>query len=314
MSLEPPVLAVVERSGFVESVHRGHAVILDPDGRVVESWGDPDELTFPRSANKLGQAAGLLRAGLDVSPRLIALTAASHSGGDSHLNAVREILASASLDETALQTPPDYPYGEPERIAWIKAGRGLERIAMNCSGKHAGMLATCVANVWSVDDYLAVNHPVQVLCRDEVRFLSGSTEDVLGTDGCGAPVLALTVTQLARMFSIAVQADDDEPVRRVADAMRAHPEVVGGPGRDVTRLMQAIPGLLAKDGAEGVFAAALPGGYAMAVKIEDGGNRARVAVLAKMLADLGVDVSGVDDVAHPAVLGGGERVGSIRAL
>lgn len=312
--MEPPVLAVVERSGFVESVHRGHAVILDPDGRVVESWGDPDELTFPRSANKLGQAAGLLRAGLDLPRRLIALTAASHSGGESHLNVVREILASAGLDETALLTPPDYPYGESERIAWIKAGHGPKRIAMNCSGKHAGMLATCVANVWSVNDYLAVNHPVQVIAREEIRLLSGNTEDVLGTDGCGAPVLALTVAQIARMFSIAVQSDADEPARRVADAMRAHPDVVGGSGRDVTRLMQTIPGLLAKDGAEGVFAAALPSGYAMALKIEDGGNRARVAVLAKMLADLGVDVSGIDDLANPAVLGGGARVGSIRAL
>lgn len=312
--MEPPVLAVVERSGFVESVHRGHAVIIDPDGRVVESWGDPDELTFPRSANKLGQAAGLLRAGLELPARLIALTAASHSGGQLHLNAVREILTAAGLDETALQTPPDYPYGEPERIAWIKSGRGLERIAMNCSGKHAGMLATCVANAWAVEEYLAVNHPVQVVTREEISRLSGVSKEVLGTDGCGAPVLALSITHIARMYSMAVQADDDEPARQVADAMRAHPEVVGGSGRDVTRLMQSIPGLLAKDGAEGVYAAALPSGYAMAVKIEDGGNRARIPVLAAMLDRLGIDTGSIADLANPEVLGGGHPVGVIRAV
>ena len=177
---------------------------------------------------------------------------------------------------------------------------------MNCSGKHAAMLATCVVNGWSTDGYLDAAHPVQGAITDRIAELAGHVHHI-GVDGCGAPAHVMSMRGLATGFST-VAAERGS----VWSAMTSRPDLVGGEGRDVTRLMQAVPGLMAKDGAEGVFAAAVPDGPAVAVKIADGGARAAGVVLAAALALVGVDVD-VEVVGDP-ILGHGKPVGRIRSL
>ncbi|UCM89610.1 asparaginase [Streptomyces marincola] len=299
-----PVLAEVVRSGFVESRHRGSLVVLAADGSVLRALGDVTGPVFPRSCNKPMQAAGLLRAGLSLAGERLALAAASHAGEDAHRELVARMLAEAGLDEDALRCPADRPgYG---------AGPGpASRTAMNCSGKHAAMLAASAANGWPLATYTEPGHPVQVLAREAVEAATGEPVAHVGVDGCGAPLFSCSLTGLARAFRGLVLAGPGTPERRVADAMRAHPECVAGQGRADTLLMRAVPGLLAKGGAEAVQAVALPDGRALALKIEDGGMRARGPVLAAVLASLGVDASAVP--AEP-VLGAGRQVGEVRAV
>ncbi len=308
-----PVAEVV-RSGFVESVHHGSVVVLDPDGRVVASAGEPDAQVFARSSNKLVQAAAMVAAGLDLDGELLALAAASHSGEAFHLAGAQRVLAHAGLDERALQNTPDLPYDAEERRAWIAAGKGPTSLAQNCSGKHAAMLATCVAAGWDLTTYREPDHPLQVRIAATLARLAGEPVTATGVDGCGAPVMAVSLTGLARSFSALAVAEVGTPEGRVAGAVRAHPEWVGGHRRDVTRLMRAVPGLIAKDGAEAVYAAALPSGHAVAVKIADGGDRARPVVMAEALAAMGVDRAAVEFLADVPVLGHGEPVGAVRAL
>src|SRR6478735_2834437 len=154
----PVVVAELVRSGFVEGHHYGSVVALDRDGTVDWSVGDVDGPILPRSSNKPLQAAAMVRLGLDLDPELLALVCASHSGERFHLDGVRRILASAGLSEAALQTPPDYPLEDAEWHAVVAAGGERTPIQMNCSGKHAGMLATCVVNGWDTETYLAPDH------------------------------------------------------------------------------------------------------------------------------------------------------------
>ena len=305
------MIATYERSGFTEGVHLGHAVVVDPSGTVVRAWGDASHEIFPRSSNKPAQAAAMLRHGLDLPTHLVALAASSHSGERFHLAGVREILDSAGLDESALQTPPDFPLDPRERDAWIGDGRREAPVAMNCSGKHAAMLATCVLNDWSLDDYRDPGHPLQQAIRWQVEALAGEQVGHVGIDGCGAPVMSLTLAGLARSLSRSVQAEDDAPARRVTSAMAAFPDFVGGTRRDVTAFMRAVPGLVAKDGAEGVYVASMADGTAIAIKAEDGTDRARQVALATILVQLGADPAALADLLTIAVLGGGEPVGRI---
>ena len=161
------VLAQYVRDGVVESEHRGHLIALNADGSVNFSLGDPSHLIFPRSTVKCIQGAAMVRAGLKLEPRLLALGASSHSGSSEHIAAVREILALAKLDESALQCALDKPLGEAERRTWSEAP--ATRIAMNCSGKHAAMLLTCVTNNWPTDSYLDAAHPLQVAIKSELE-------------------------------------------------------------------------------------------------------------------------------------------------
>ena len=308
------MLAEVVRSDFVEGCHRGSVVALDADGSELWRVGDPDHPVFPRSSNKPLQVVGMLRAGLDLDGELLALASASHSGEAFHIDGVRRILAGGGLDESALQTPPDYPVDEQEKVAYIRAGLPPSPIAMNCSGKHAAMLATCVANGWPLETYLAPDHPLQQALHDTVADLAGEDIAAVGVDGCGAPLFALTLSGLARSFARIATAPSGTAEARVAAAIRAHPQWLGGTRRDVSALIAAVPGLIAKDGAEGVYAAALPDGRAVALKIDDGGQRARSPVMVAALRRLGVDVSGLDDLATGALLGGGRRVGEIRSV
>ena len=312
MSPAPPaVIATYERSGFTEGVHLGHAVVVAPSGAVTHAWGDPEHVIFPRSSNKPAQATAMVRNGLDLPEHLLALSASSHSGERFHLTGVREILETAGLAESALQTPADFPLDPRERDTWIADGRREVPIAMNCSGKHAAMLATCVINGWATEDYRDIDHPLQRAIRWQVEALAGEEVQHIGVDGCGAPVLSLTLAGLARSLSRSVQEEADAPARRVTRAMAAYPDFVGGTNRDVTAFMRAVPGLVAKDGAEGVYVATLPDGTAVAVKAEDGTDRARQVALAEILVLLGVDPDALASLREIPVLGGGAPVGRI---
>ena len=308
------LLAEVVRSGFVEGGHRGSLVALAADGSRVLDLGEPDAPVFPRSSNKPLQAVGLLERGLDLDGELLALAAASHSGESFHLDGVRRLLASAGLDESDLQTPPDLPVDEVEKLAYVAAGGTASRLAMNCSGKHAAMLATCVANGWPTDTYLDPAHPLQQSLRATVERLAGETSVAVGVDGCGAPLFALTLTGLARAFAAVATAPAGTPEHRVATAIRRHPAWLGGTRRDVTALVAGVPGLVAKDGAEGVYAAALPDGRAVALKIDDGAQRARPPVMTAALRALGVEAAVLDDQETAALLGGGVPVGAVRPV
>jgi L-asparaginase II len=310
----PAVLATYSRSGFVEGVHVGHAVVVDAAGQVVQAWGDPAHPLMARSSAKPMQAAAMVRCGLDLPVELLALAAASHSGEAMHIEGARRILHGVGLTADSLQTPSDFPLDPRVRDAWIQSGRRPEPIGMNCSGKHAAMLATCVVQGWSTQDYVDPQHPLQQAILDDVRRLTGDDVPHVGIDGCGAPVHVMTLVGLARALSGAVSADPPAPERVVVDAMRMHPEMVGGVRRDVTAFMRAVPGLVAKDGAEGVYVAALPDGTAMAIKVEDGSARARQVAVAAILRSWdppGADSDGLDALARVPMLGGGREVGAV---
>ncbi|MFG3422005.1 asparaginase [Micromonospora sp. NPDC049460] len=308
-------LAEVVRSGFVEGVHRGSVVVLDADGASVAGAGDVTSPVFPRSSNKPMQAVGMLRAGLALTdPADVALVAASHAGEDFHLARVGALLAGAGLDESALHCPPDLPVGEDARAAVLRAGGGPTRTQMNCSGKHSGMLLTCLAAGWPLDGYWRPEHPLQQRLRDAVEEFTGERAAAVGVDGCGAPVLAVSLTGLAGAYLRLVSAEPGALPRTVADAMRAHPEIVGGTQADDTRLMRGVPGLLAKVGAEGVIAVAVPGTGAVALKIDDGAGRARMPVLVSALRRLGLDAPVLAEYAEVPLFGGGLPVGAVRPV
>jgi L-asparaginase II len=318
---ENPILAEVVRSGFTESVHRGAIAVVEPDGAIALQAGVVDTPVFPRSSNKPMQAAAMLGCGLDLDGELLALAAASHSGEDFHVTGARKILADAGLTEDALRCPPDLPGDERALREVLLAGGDKQRIYMNCSGKHSAMLATCVTAGWPIASYTEPSHPLQVEIRRTIERLAGEQVTVPpGVDGCGAPLFALSLAGLARAFSALVQADPGSPDRRVADAMRANPAWTSGTARPDRRLVQAVPGLLLKSGAEGVQAMALADGRAIALKIDDGdgARRARMAVSAMLLRALGADdLPGadravLDELASPAVHGGGRVVGEVR--
>ncbi|WP_103506628.1 asparaginase, partial [Streptomyces sp. FM008] len=193
-----PVLAEVVRSGFVEGVHRGSVVVLEADGSVAWSLGEPDRPVFPRSANKPMQAAAILRAGLDLAGERLALAAASHSGEPFHLELAERMLTEFGLSVDALQCPPDLPLDPVEAEQYLASGQVRRPLTMNCSGKHAAMLAACARNGWPLDSYLDPAHPLQLLVRETVEAAAGEPVAALGTDGCGAPLMALTLPGLAR--------------------------------------------------------------------------------------------------------------------
>ncbi|MEH1102405.1 asparaginase [Micromonospora sp. CPCC 205561] len=308
-------LAEVVRSGFVEGVHRGSVVVLDAAGATVAAVGDATSPIFPRSSNKPMQAVGMLRAGLTLAdPADVALVSASHAGEEFHLARVGALLARAGLDASALRCPPDLPVSDEARAAVLRAGGGPTRTQMNCSGKHGGMLLTCLAAGWPLDGYLRPEHPLQQRLRAAVEEFTGERAAAVGVDGCGAPVHAVSLTGLAGAYLRLVSAEPGSVARTVADAMRAHPDVVGGTRADDSRVMRGVPGLLAKIGAEGVLASAVPGVGAVALKIDDGAGRARMPVLVSALRRLGVDAPVLAEYAEAPLFGGGLPVGAVRAL
>lgn len=310
----PPVLAEVVRSGFVEGHHRGAVVMLAADGSVERAIGDVTSPVFSRSCAKPMQAAAVLRAGLPLSGERLALAAASHAGEDFHQELARTILAEHGLTEAALRCPADLPADQEALEAHLAAGRGRTRLAMNCSGKHAAKLAACVTRGWPTDTYLAPDHPLQLLVQETVEAVAEEPVAHVGVDGCGAPVFAFSLTGLARSFRAFVLAAEGTPERRVADAMRAHPQLVAGTRKLDSLLMRALPGTLSKEGAEGLQAVALPDGRAVALKVSDGAGRARGPVLGAALAALGVTDPGLGPVTRSVIEGGGAPVGEVRAV
>ena len=300
------VLAELVRDGVVESKHFGHLIALDANGAAVITKGEPDALIYPRSAIKSIQASAMVRKGLISPVRSLALVCGSHSGSDAHQRTALEILRSAGLTESALQCIPDKPIGIEERKAW--GDREPTRLAMNCSGKHAGMLATCVANDWPTENYLDPSHPLQVAIREEFEMLAEEKVAKISTDGCGAPLFLLSLRGLARSFRNLAKSND--PVhKQVVAACLAHPEMVAGIGRTDTELMKQVPGLFLKVGAEGVQVGFLPDGRTVAFKVSDGSDRAHLLLLQSAFAKLGFDF----EVKRPEILGGGRVIGEIRA-
>ncbi len=314
----PAVVAEIVRSGFVEGHHYGSVVALAADGSVEWSLGDVESQILPRSCNKPVQALGMVRAGLPLDGELLALACASHSGEPFHLEGVRKILAGAGLDESALQTPPDYPLDDEARDHLLRAGGSRSSLAMNCSGKHAAMLATCVENGWDTATYLRPDHPLQRVIAETYADLTGEAVGTTAVDGCGAPLLSASLVGLARAFRRLATATDG-PERKVAEAVRSHPEFVSGTRRDELTLLRALPGAIGKAGAEACYAVALPDGRAFALKVDDGAARARPVVMAAALERLGVtreegvDGDAVRRTGEHVLLGGGRPVGSIRA-
>jgi L-asparaginase II len=302
------IIAQVLRSGFVESVH--HGSVFSTAG----SRGDVTSPIFPRSSNKPFQAATALACGAPLAGETLALAAASHSGEPGHVQRVLEMLSAAGLTEDDLGCPPDLPLDDAARTAVIAAGGAPARRYMNCSGKHAGMLAACVAAGWDTASYLDPEHPLQQAIAARVTDLASETPAAVGVDGCGAPLFALSLTGLARAFGRANAADADSVEGRVTRAMRAHPWMVAGTGRDDTVLMRAHEGLLVKGGAEGVHCAALPDGTAVAMKITDGAARARMPVLTAALRHLGLESGALDELTAGTVLGGGRPVGTVEVI
>mgnify|MGYP006169265273 CR=1 FL=1 len=278
------VLAEVTRSGVVESVHAGHLVLLNADGSILFQKGDPTLNIYSRSSLKSIQASAMVRAGLDIEPRLLALVCASHAGTPMHQQGALAILAKAALDEHSLKCILDRPLDEE-----LRRTSEPTRLAMNCSGKHAGMLATCVINGWPTETYLEPTHPLQLAIKAEVEAMSGEKVVVTSVDGCGAPLFLFSLLGLARAIrNLTISAEQIH--QDVAQACRDFPEMVAGPGRLGTRMMQNVPGLFMKEGAEGIQVCALSDGRVIAIKIIDGSWRPVAPIIMEVFKRWGISM------------------------
>ena len=308
-------VAIASRSGADESVHFGAVVAIGPSGDVEFAAGNPAASVFPRSANKPMQAVAMVRAGLHLPPELLALVCASHDGLPMHTDAAKRILATAGLDPTALANTASLPLDAGEARAVLASGGGATPLAMNCSGKHSGMVVTCMCNGWPHDaSYLDPEHPLQMAITDTIDELSGEPHAHIGVDGCGAPAHMFSLIGLARSFAAIATGRAGAAGTAVYEAMTLFPQMVGGPTRDVTRLMRSVHGLMAKEGADGVYAAALPDGRAVAIKIADGGDRARPPVMLAALRSLGIEVDVASPLMEERIMGHGQPVGVVRAI
>ena len=300
------ILIEVVRGAMVESIHHGRLLIVDGSGEDLLALGGVDQLIYPRSAIKSIQASAMVRAGLALEARDLALVCASHAGSAMHQESALRILASAGLSEKTLRNTPDKPLGLVERREW--GDREATSLAANCSGKHAGMVATSAINGWDLESYKDPAHPLQLLIRDEFERLSGEEIMHVSVDGCGAPLFAMTLRGMVRAIDQITHSDD--PVHReVVNACTTYPEMVSGKGRIVTEAMERIPGLLVKDGAEGVMIASLRGKGTIAWKMSDGSNRGDRPLLSASLSHLGLSI----EFDRVPVYGDGKVVGEIRA-
>ena len=300
------ILLEVVRNEMVESIHSGHLLIMDGSGKTVLQLGDLDQLIYPRSAVKSLQASAMVRHGLKLNGEQLAVVCASHAGSQRHLDVITSILRRANLDVSALKNTPDKPLGTAERAAW--ADRPISSLAANCSGKHAGMLATCAINQWNLETYKDPAHPLQLAIKREFETLSGTAITKIGVDGCGAPLFALSLRNLATAIrNLTLSADSVH--REVISACRNNPYFVSGTGRLPTMLMEKVPGLFVKDGAEGVMVMSLPDGTTVVWKMSEGSQRGAGALAVAALARCGVRI----ELESEKVLGDGRIVGEIRA-
>jgi L-asparaginase II len=289
-----PIVVEVRRNGALEAAHRVHAVAVR-GGEVVAAAGDPSLRCFMRSASKPLQAVPLVRARDDLPDDELAIACASHHDTPEQVAAVRALLARAGATEADLEL------GSQE-------GRPPQLVHNNCSGNHAGMLALCRARDWPMQGYRLPEHPVQQACLESHAEAAEVEPDSLatGTDGCGIVTFALTLERMAHAFS---RLESLPGGARITAAMRARPDLVGGPDGADYLLMRGAPGWLAKGGAEGLVCAAGPDGAGVALKTEDGASRPHLPALASFLGRLGVDLS--DLSTRPVVNTRGEQVGEL---
>lgn len=289
-------MAELWRGGRLESRHLGHAVICDATGQVVEAWGDPQAVIYPRSSCKMVQALPLLEsgAGAGLSDEQLALACASHQGGRIHTDRVSRWLDDLGLSEGDLRCGAHEPGDREARDALIRAGQAPCQVHNNCSGKHAGFLALN-RHIGGGSEYVEPDHPVQRAVRAAFEEVTGESSPGYGIDGCSAPNFATSLQGLARAMAFFAAASDTGDVRsraaaRLTAAMARHPELVAGEGRACTELMRAMGGRVAiKTGAEAVFVAILPEQkLGVALKIVDGGTRAAELAVAALLVRLGV--------------------------
>ncbi|WP_430465403.1 asparaginase [Tabrizicola sp.] len=301
---KPTAMVELWRGGLLESTHQGHAVVVDDTGQIVEAWGDPGRIIFPRSSCKMIQALPLVESGaadaFGLTPVQLALSCASHQGAALHVNAARDWLAGIGLGEPDLRCGSHEPYDKAERDRLICGHEGPCQLHNNCSGKHSGFL-TANKHLKGGPEYVEIDHPLQKAIRAATEEVTDETVAGYGIDGCSAPNFAMSVAGLARAMAKFAKAGAGGSVReramqRLRDAMAAHPEYVAGEGRSCTELMRAIGGRVAiKTGAEAVFIAMIPERkLGLALKIEDGNSRASEAALVAILTRLGVL-----DAAHP---------------
>lgn len=314
-------LAVVERSGFVESRHSGSAIVLSSEGVVIQQLGDVSTPVLPRSSLKPVQALGCLTAGAPLEDERLALATASHSGTDRHVAVVRHILDAARLGEEDLGCPAAWPSDQPTRDELVRDHSEPARIRMNCSGKHAAMLLACTVNGWDTTGYLDPEHPVQLHIRELVERLIGEKAAATAVDGCGAPVYAMSLSGLAKAIHRIGTASQTSPfaLHRQAGALvravRDNPWAIDGPGRADTIVIERL-GVFAKGGAEGVMIMVAPDGTTVALKMLDGSGRAATAVALRLLERAGAlsaaDVADAMTKLPLSVSGGGREVGAIR--
>ena len=300
------VLAELIRSGLVESTHSGQLLLMAADGSDLLALGDVEAEIYPRSAIKSLQAAAMLRSGLNLNDEQLALVCASHGGTTRHQEVALEILRSVGLSESDLQNTPDAPLDREARIKW--GDKPATSLAANCSGKHSGMLATCVVNGWDIKTYRDADHPLQLAIAREIAELIGKSIDRVSVDGCGAPLFSMSTRSIA-VAARKMRIDSDPIFSRVISACLKHPEMILAEGAFDTRMMKAVPGLFVKGGAESVMLASLADGSAIAWKISDGSNRVNGPLMRAALSKFGINIEGeaVD------VLGGGKVVGSLSA-
>ena len=303
-------LAQIWRGDFLESSHRGHAVVSTFEGEIVDAWGNPEHVILPRSSCKIMQALPLVTSGaadaFGLTPRQLALSCASHQGAKIHSNLVLSWLKDLGKTDDDFRCGTQWPRDIVASNDLVKTDQTACRYHNNCSGKHCGFL-TLSKHLGAGPDYHLVDHPVQQAVRTAFEDITGETSPGYGIDGCSAPNWACTMAGLARAMARCAGEESDtmgSAAARLRDAMMAHPELVAGETRACTELMRAAPGVALKTGAEAVFIAIIPGlKLGISVKIEDGGTRASEAVIASLLIRLGVL-----DAAHPASL---KRLGPI---
>jgi L-asparaginase II len=281
------VLAKVTRGDLVESLHLGHLIVLNTDGSTYLSKGSPELPIYPRSAIKSLQAAAMLKAGLKVNADELAIICASHSGSQKHIDLVTKMLTSRDISISQLKNAVDKPLGEKEKISWGE--KPASQLAQNCSGKHAGMLIACQQNGWEMSTYLDPNHPLQVAIKNEIEELSGEKVSAVSVDGCGAPLFAISLAGLARAISNLVKSKDDL-YQQIVLACTKYPELVAGDGRLTTRMIQAVPGLFMKEGAEGVQVCSLRDGRVFAIKIIDGSWRPVASIIMEIFKGWGIEM------------------------
>ena len=293
--MEPLVVEVV-RGETVESRHRVHAVAVR-DGAPVELAGDPGLVTFLRSSAKPVQALPLARAHPGLPTEQLAIASASHWALPEQLAAVEELLRVSGSTEDDLECGAE--------------GTPPSRLRHNCSGKHAGMLAVCRAHGWPTAGYRLPEHPLQQLLLAEVAEIAGvePTDIPTATDGCGVVTFAFSLERMAGAFARIAERDGGD---RVAAAMRAHPALIAGPGATDTVLMENVGGWIAKGGAEGLMCAAGPDGTGLALKVEDGRDRARGPALAACLGMLEIGADLPQLAVRPVENSRGEQVGYVR--